>query len=108
MAESKIAAAQTTAINEIEAPGNKDNSNSLIEQAISDIELSEGDALLISYDHLRITKENEVPQPEPVITMSGKPVAARSNITAISAAALLDNSTLRVDISSSFAILSNA
>lgn len=42
---------------------------------------------LQSYEHLRITKEKNIPQPEPTITIGGAAIASPGNITAIGAPA---------------------
>ncbi|MCA2854703.1 MAG: AAA family ATPase [Chitinophagaceae bacterium] len=42
---------------------------------------------LSDFDHLRVTKEKDIPQPEPTITIGGCSVASPANITGISAAA---------------------
>ena len=42
---------------------------------------------LSDFDYLRVTKEKDIPQPEPTITIGGAAVASPGNITAIGAAA---------------------
>lgn len=42
---------------------------------------------LEDYDELRVTKEKEIPQPEPTVTIGGAAIASPGNITGISAAA---------------------
>jgi hypothetical protein len=42
---------------------------------------------LDDYEDIRVTKEKDIPQHEPIIRMGGAPVASSGNVTAISAAA---------------------
>ena len=46
---------------------------------------------LEDYDQYRVTKEKDIPQPEPTITIAGAAVASPGNITGISAAAKAGN-----------------
>jgi hypothetical protein len=48
------------------------------------IQLNES-GTLEKYDHLRITKEKDIPKPDPIITIAGAKVAVAGNITSISA-----------------------
>lgn len=58
----------------------------LISRISGEVKMGDGKSLA-DFDHLRVTKEKDIPQPEPTVTIGGCAIASACNITGISAAA---------------------